>query len=840
MTTDPYRLSREALPRHYRLVLEPDIANATFRGTVAIEIDIAEPTDRLVLNALDLEIQTASVSLETTPTDGQRPSFDAHVELDAETERLSLTVDQVLPKGGAVVELAFTGILNDKLKGFYRSTWTDEDGADHTIATTQFQSTDARRAFPCWDEPDFKATFGVTLVVEAEHLAVANSAEIERDVRDDGKVAVHFADTIPMSTYLVAFVVGPLEVTDPIDVDGVAVRIVHRPGRGHLTPFALDVADKALRYFTDYYALPYPGDKLDMLAIPDFAFGAMENLGCVTYREVLLLVDPDEATQPELQRVADVINHELAHMWFGDLVTMRWWNGIWLNEAFATFMETRATDAYRPDWDRWTDFGLSRSAAFDVDALEATRPIEFDVRSPADAEAMFDILTYEKGAAVVRMLEQFMGPDAFRDGIRHYLTTHQLGNTETHDLWDALETTTDQPVRRIMESWIFQGGYPVVTYERDGDQLRIDQHRFMFEGDDERRWLVPIGLRTDSAERTSTLLDGPATVAGATAVPTLNANASGFYRVRHTDEVLDRIADGAAAGFPAVERYSLVDDAWAMVLAGETSAGSFLRLAEGFVDDTEAAVWQRLAGSLGTLSRVLDDDLRPAFEQRVRELVGPAAERAGWDAAEGESDRDHQLRATLLSAYGITGAHQGTRDRARATHTRGGAHPSTMAAAVGIVAATGTVEEADDFWERYRSATTPQIERRYLDTLADFPDETAVQRLIERTLTDDIRSQDGPYILGRALTNRLHGPMVWKYVKDNWSTVNQRFPTNSISRLLGGVRGLSDPEVAADVQSFIAANPVDQGGKTIEQHLERLRINVALRSRASDELGPVL
>ncbi len=356
-------------------------------------------------------------------------------------------------------------MLNDKLKGFYRSTFVDTDGEQQVIATTQFEATDARRAFPCWDEPELKAVFGVTLVVDDDLAALSNAQELSRSPRGDGKVAVRFADTMKMSTYLVAFIVGPLDVTLPVDVNNTPLRVAYPRGKGHLTDYALDVGRFCLDFFADYYGIVYPGGKLDLVAVPDFAFGAMENLGCVTFREVLLLVDPAEVTQPELQNVTDVIAHELAHMWFGDLVTMKWWNGIWLNEAFATFMEMLATDAYRPEWDRWVSFGLSRSAAFDVDSLKSTRPIEYPVESPEDAEGMFDILTYEKGAAVVRMLEQYLEPEPFRDGIRRYLAQHQFENTETTDLWDAIEQATGEPVRRMMDSWIFQGGFPVVDVD---------------------------------------------------------------------------------------------------------------------------------------------------------------------------------------------------------------------------------------------------------------------------------------------------------------------------------------------------------------------------------------
>jgi puromycin-sensitive aminopeptidase len=416
--SNPHRLPRTVLPRRYDLTLTPDIAAATFAGSVDVDVDVVEPTAHVVLNAIELDVDEAWITVE-----GAR--IEAAVTLDPDAERVMLEVPQPLPLGPAVVSLRFRGQLNDTLRGFYRSPFTDDAGDARVIATTQFEATDARRAFPCWDEPDCKATFGITLIVDEGLEAVSNGAVVSDEPIDGGKRRVRFADTMPLSTYLVAFIVGPLEATAPIDVEGTPVRLLFPPGKGNLTAFGLEVADYSLRYLADYFDLPYPGDSMDLVAIPDFAFGAMENLGCVTFRETLLLADPSRATQGELQNVVDVIAHELAHMWFGDLVTMKWWNGIWLNEAFATFMELKVTDAFRPEWERWASFGLARSTAFDTDALAATRPIEYPVISPADAEGMFDVLTYEKGAAVVRMLEQYLGEDRFRAGIRKYMAAHR-------------------------------------------------------------------------------------------------------------------------------------------------------------------------------------------------------------------------------------------------------------------------------------------------------------------------------------------------------------------------------------------------------------------------------
>jgi puromycin-sensitive aminopeptidase len=858
---NPYRLDGPIRPVRYELTLEPDLEAATFAGEVLISVLVTAPTDTIACNALDLDILAAEL------TEG--PLFDGAalgvtgVALDAETERVTFTLERTLLPGEAHLRVRFNGQLNDKLRGFYRSTFTDTDGVEQVIATTQFEATDARRAFPCWDEPDHKASFAISLIVDEDLFAVSNASELSRVPAPDriGKHLVRFAETIVMSTYLVAFVVGPLEATAPIDVDRTPMRVIYPKGKGHLTDFALEVGAFCLRHFTNYYGIPYPGDKLDLVAVPDFAFGAMENLGCVTFREILLLVDPATTTQAELLNVTDVINHELAHMWFGDLVTMKWWNGIWLNEAFATFMEMHATDAFRPQWDRWTTFGLSRTAAFDTDSLTNTRPIEYPVISPADAEGMFDILTYEKGAAVVRMLEQYLGEDQFRTGIRQYLAEHAYGTTETTDLWDAIESATGEPVRRIMDSWIFQGGFPVISVDivNDGRTLRLSQHRFGYAGDlgdgespipvhdDAAQWIVPLIFSQRSATDgvitfEKVLLDQPSIdidlIEPATWIY-VNTEGTGFYRARYAPDLRAALVTHAQTDLSAIERYGLIDDIWASVLAGDLEAHDFLDVAEAFSEETDLSVWQRIIAGLTALDRIVDGDGRAALHTRVRGLINPAYEELGPEPRPEDSDRDRALRGVLFEALGVLGASIDVRSRAHVILDIGALEPdpALVAASVNIVAATGTSADFDEFIRRMKNAPTPQEELRYLGALADFPDPELIARLVRMTLTDEVRSQNAPLLLRRALSNRDAGEIAWFFVSSEWEAITTRLPSNSIARFLEGIRGLSKLGTAAEVMAFFETHEVPQGDKILAQHLERLEVNVALRQREAARLS---
>jgi len=685
-------------------------------------------------------------------------------------------------------------------------------------------------------------------------MAVSNGQQVSETALPNGKKAVTFADTIKMSTYLVCFVVGKLEATDAVDVDGTPLRIIFVPGKRHMADFALEVGAFTLRFFADYYGIPYPGDKLDMIALPDFAAGAMENLGAITYRETALLADTATASHADLERVADVIAHEIAHMWFGDLVTMKWWNGIWLNEAFATFMEMLAVDAFRPEWQRWNTFSISRSVAMLTDGLHSTRPIEFTVRRPEECESMFDILTYEKGAAVLRMLEQYLGGKEFQKGIALYLKTHEYANAETTDLWDAIEEATGEPSRKIMDSWIFQGGHPVVSVEKtaDGNGLTLSQRRFRYlasEDDTAARWQVPVMMRVKTAEGIETrkvLLDGQSTTVDfGAAVDWVVANerGSGFFRTRYSPDLLSGLTTTLQDSLSAVERFNLVSDTWASVVAGLTPVTDFLAMAKLFGSETDRNVWVALLGGLEFLNRMMPAAARPKLQAFVRDLIGPSVAKLGWERQAGDSDLTAQLRGTLIATLGTTGEDAAIQARARELHAafvqdRSAVDRDVVPAVIAITSHTGGAAEYDLFWSRYKAAgASPQEEQRYLFSLANFEDRGLVQRTLDLAMTPEIRTQNAPFLIGSLMGNLDGGELAWEFIKTHWDEMVARFPDNTHVRMLAGITALSLPALVPDIEAFFSVPRVRQGQKTLDQHLERLRINLAFREREATKLA---
>lgn len=833
-TENPYRLSPAVVPRSYRLRLRPDLAAATFSGTVEISIEITEPVASIVVNAIELDVEPASLVIG-----GQTLRSGVPV-LDETYETATFTFDAVLPVGPATLGVSFRGVLNDQLRGFYRSTFHDAQGVEHVIATTQFATTDARRAFPCWDDPAVKATYQVTLEVPESLAAYANTREVATRSLGEGYREVTFGESMVMSTYLVAFVVGDFEATSETEVAGTTLRVIYPVGKAHLTDWAKEAAVHALEFFSDYFAIAYPGDKVDLIAIPDFAAGAMENLGLITFRETDLLIDPATASIPELERVALVVNHELAHMWFGDLVTMEWWEGIWLNEAFATFMESICTDHFRPEWQKWVRFHPQREAAFAIDAQHSTRPIEFRVVSPDECRGMFDVLTYIKGCAVLRMLEQYLGETTFRDGIRTYLRRHSYANAVTKDLWAALEEASGQPVGAIMDTWILQGGFPLVRVE--GDVVHQEPFRYGAPRGASAigaSWQVPLSVRSlDGAVQTTQLLDAPSSTIPVSGTTIVNGGGWGFFRTAYGSEQLRAISTRLGE-LDSLERAVVLADTWSSILVGRSTFSDLFALARGMSNFDEPSSWELIGRAVELADRILDEPGRLVLSEVVQSLYRPTFTRLGWKPLPDESSQASELRPLVISALG----HQG-RDRevvAEATQRfdRGDVSGNLAGAVVSITMAQGRPGDDATCEERRAAASSPQEEQRYLFASADSGDARVPLAAFERAF-GEVRTQDAPYLVGTLIRNRDSGPAVWRLAAARQSDAVQRFASIAISGYYGGIARFVDESLAREVRAFHEAHPLPVSHQQIEQLLDVMDVNVAVATRnrvtLSDEL----
>ncbi|MCP5060325.1 MAG: M1 family peptidase [bacterium] len=836
------RLSPHVRPTEVDVHLEVDpTLSDGFQGEVVHRLKLARRARVIELHADDLRLSRVRVEV-----DGRR--VRASLLRCPERETVEVQLAEGIPAGEATLSLAFRGKLRSDLRGLYAAR-----SGERRYAFTQLEAADARRFFPCFDEPSFKARFRISITTAAENTVLSNGSAEKTVPLGRGRKTVHFERTPPLSTYLLALAVGDLEVSAPTKCGPTEIRVWHVPGKGALTAFALEAARETLARLEAYFDLPYPYSKLDLVAVPDFEAGAMENAGAVFFRETLLLVDPATVTLQEKKRVAEVVCHELAHMWYGDLVTMAWWDDLWLNEAFATWMAFHVVDGWKPEWKMWNDFQHYRSAALGMDALRGTHPIYTKVRNPEEATENFDLITYEKGASVVRMIERYLGPESFRSGVRNYIAAHQESNTVAADLWDALSEASGQEIEPIVRAWIEQSGFPLLRIRRerkDGQtRLLLRQERFAprpgkskrAKARDSASWPIPwVGRVGTGKERSRTVRHLMTRKRDIVPLPQVrprflygNADEGGFFRPLHEPAELQALASSRSA-LSAVERMGLVGHAWAAVRGGHAEVGPMLDLLLAFGDEKDPDVLRAVAGPLAelceTAKRVLGPEAEQELRARIASAFGPGLETCGLDARKRETDDERLQRAVLLHLVGHVGEREATRAEAAKRceaylDDRAAIDPNLADTVVGIGAGDGNEALFERFLVEAEASATPQERRRFLMALGAFRAPSLVRRALDLCLTEKVKTQDVAILLTRMLGNPAAREATWAFMQRRWKRLAKRMPPMMVTRPIEATPNLGGRRYRAEVARFFAEHPVATGQRAVKQALEQFDLD---------------
>ncbi|WP_263367709.1 M1 family metallopeptidase [Edaphobacter bradus] len=838
------RLPGGVHPEHYSLVLTPDLKAATFTGTETIDVVLDAPSSAITLNSAEIKF----VSVTGTPA-GSHAAEQATVTLDEAKQQATFTFGQPLPAGKVTLAVAYSGILNDQLRGFYLSKTKARN-----YAVTQFEPTDARRAFPSFDEPALKATYDISLVVDAGDSAISNTNLLSDTPGPvTGKHTLRFATTPKMSTYLVAFLVGDFKCTSGKS-DGVPIRACSTPDKVEMTKFAVESAKYILHYYDEYFGIKYPMPKLDMVALPDFEAGAMENFGCITYRETDLLIDEKTAAIPAKKRVAVVVAHEMAHQWFGDMVTMQWWDNLWLNEGFATWMETKAVAKWRPEWNYAQDEAQDLDGTLSLDSQPTTRTIRAKAETPSEINEMFDGIAYGKAGAVLGMVEKYLGEEVFRQGVHNYLAAHLYGNARAEDFWNTQTATSHLPVDKIMESFITQPGVPLLTLSaQQSGGVPVTQSRFLLTAAPDSRtaqkWTVPVCLKTAGQPvcRVLTPEDSALPIPADASLPLLyiNAGGKGYYRTAYTQQQFDAIVAKAETALTPTERIGLIGDRWALVRSGQGSVGDYMNLVLALKNDPNAMVLQTALDKVNRSidARIATDEDRARLAKVLRSEFGPVYAALGAPEKNEPFDRQ-QLRATLFELLGnakdpaVLAQARELTERSFAPGARKDKtlDPLLTDAAILITAANGDAALYDKVMTASRDASNPDAQSDALRTLPRFRDPALVKRTLDYTVSGEVRNQDSWILLSVLLVQRDTRDQAWDYIRQNWDKVHAQFTTNSGGRVVAATGAFCSVDRRDQVTSFFATHKVDASERTLSQSVDAINACVQFRSTQEPSL----
>ena len=815
MKKENVRLEKFIVPERYDIQLKPDLKNFTFEGVETILLTVSRKTRAITLHSKDLEIETAAVLIG-------RDKVFSKISYNEKRETATFNFSKLIPKGKLKLIIVFTGVLNDKMRGFYRSQYNVGQKEYH-MATTQFEATDARRAFPCFDEPAHKSVFHVSLIVEKGKTAISNTLPVSVLEHEAGYEIIKFSPTPKMSTYLLAFIVGDFEYIEKKSNGGVIVRVYTTPGKKHQANFALSCAVKTLEFYEKYFDIPYPLETLDMIAIPDFTSGAMENWGAITYRESALLVDPLHSSIHNKQWVALVIAHEIAHQWFGNLVTMEWWTHLWLNECFASYIEYLAIDKLFPKWDIWTQFSNNeQGSGLRLDSLLNTHPIEIPVHHPSEIGEIFDEVSYSKGASIIRMLAGYLGERDFRDGLRYYLKKHSYKNTETVHLWQAFEKVSKKKVEQMMRTWTSRPGYPVLEAKLLNNKLFLSQSRFFAspaskqKAKDKTIWQIPVSIEDKK---------GP--------WAKINIGETGFFRTAYSKELLEKLyAPVKGKILEASDRLGIVRDLFALSEAGTIPTTDALDFLSAYKSEDNYMVWVEIATGLSKIEQlVTKTPMEEDFKKFMHDLFSPLALRFGWNKKKKELHSATLLRPLVLSRAGLAGNKKIIKEAKEkfALLQRGGSvSPDVRSSVYTILARHGGTKEYKILIKKYKKETLHEEKNRIGNALGFFPNPKILAFVCKFSLSKDVRMQDTIGIISSVGTNPAGRDVWWNFVKKNWKLLVSRYGDggHTLARLVKAISGSPEAKHLFSFKKFFKTRDAPGAKRSIEQVLERLEGNI--------------
>jgi aminopeptidase N len=843
----PGKLPKRIVPIDYAIRIVPNLDKRTFTGTETVKLRVQAPVREVVLNALEIDVASAAVDGKTVPKTA--------IKIDHQSELLRIGLPSELSTGNHTLALTFSGKINQQGQGLFYAPYQEQGtGAKKTVLGTQFEATDARRMFPCWDEPVFRAQFQLTAVVPENWLAVSNMP-VESEHKVEGGKEVRFATTPSMSSYLNVFVAGELDSIET-KVGDTQIRVITTKGKSEWGRYALESTAKILQYYDEYFGIPYPLPKLDQIAIPGGFGGAMENWGGITYYESALLFDPSKSSENTKQNVFEVIAHETAHMWFGDLVTMAWWDNLWLNEGFASWMGSKCSAHFNPQWEVWLRrnsprdparrIGIAKEQAMEGDARSTTHPIQRPIASEAEANSAFDDITYKKGQSFIRMLENFLGEETFREGIRRYIAAHKYSNTTTADLWNALSNTSGKPILDIAPGWTQQPGFPVVMVNRANGRISLEQERFTinFKNPPPLKWEIPLTYFVMDNEPRSLLMTAQSD--NLQDIPAdrplkLNANGAGNYRVQYDDASWKLLLDSLEK-LTVDDRVNLLSDAWAFAQANRVPLSLYFDLLEKLPRSTELAEREQIINSFDYLNRLLtDSSARKKFQGYARSVFRPTFDALGWETKPGEPVKNANLRASLVVALGdlndpeiITGCRERFRKFLNEPESLAPDLRPSVFAVVGQYADEGTWNQLHELGLK---TTSIEEKQNYYNALATAIDPKLITKTLGISLTDELPTSRATFLVVRVARMSGHPEIAWQFARSNMKALLAKTDTLGRNSYAAGIfTFFSEPARVVELKAYAKEHLSVASAKDVAKAADEIEFRSEFKARITAQL----